>query len=367
MQAKKKKIIVSVSNDLVTDQRVHKVCNTLVDSGFELVLTGRLLKGSQPVVGRNYQCVRFKLIFNKGFLFYFCLNARLFFYLIFKRFDILLANDADTLPAHYVVSRIRRKKIFYDSHEIFPEVPELNNKKFVKKFWRRIEKICLPGVYRAYTVSESVAKYYSKKYKIDFSVVRNLPNFNENIYDFKKRPNIIIYQGALNKDRGLELLIEAMQFIGNYKLMIVGEGDLSLQLRNLSAKNGLSNKIEFAGKIPHEKLREITSTALLGFSLEQNTNLNYYYSLPNKFFDYINAGVPVLCSDFPEMAKITDRYKTGRTFSGNTPQELAETIIAMLDDRESLYQFHKNCVEASKELCWEKEETKLKGIFGIGF
>lgn len=366
--SKKQKISVSVSNDLSTDQRVHRVCASLYEIGYNVELIGRKLKNSRDIDQRQYKHKRLNLFFNKGFLFYFCLNIRLFFYLLFSKQNILLANDLDTLLPNFLVSKIKRKKLFYDSHELFTEVPELNNRKFVKKIWLSIEKICLPGTYKAYTVCDSIAEYYRKKYRKNFFVVRNLPYYHKIENNYLERENIIIYQGALNKDRGIELMIKSMQHIDNYKLFIAGDGDIASELIELSKKLNLSYKVKFLGKLDFNNLRKITSTAVLGLSLEQNTNLNYYYSLPNKVFDYINAGVPVLCSDLPEMRNIINNYQTGILFKGTDEKKLAKTIIKITSDRKKLLQLHHNCIKASKELCWENEKTRLNEIFvGFGF
>ncbi len=358
-----KKIIVSVSNDLTTDQRVDRICKSLVKMGFEILLVGRKLKKSSDINDRGYKTKRLKLLFNKGFLFYACLNIRLFFLLLFTKSEILLANDLDTLPANCLAAKLKRKILIYDSHELFTEVPELNNRMRVKKTWLKIEKKCLPRVNKAYTVCNSIADYYHEKYNIKFEVIRNLPLYAEEKTDFGQRQNIIIYQGALNKDRGLELLIEAMQFIDDYKLIIAGDGDITCKLKYYTKKMQLSEKIEFTGRLNFSELYKLSSIALLGFSLERDTNLNYHYALPNKIFDYINAGTPVLCSELPEMKNIIDSYNCGQTFKGENSQQLAEQIIRILKNKEQLKTYHQNCIKASSELCWKNEEVKLKKIF----
>ncbi|MCA1760901.1 MAG: hypothetical protein LC658_14130, partial [Bacteroidales bacterium] len=121
----KKRIIVSVTSDLVSDNRVHKTCTTLGEMGFEVLLVGRKLAGSQPLSPRNYQTKRIKLFFNKGPLFYACFNFRLFCLLLFSKCDLLLSNDLDTLPANFLASKLKNKPLVYDSHEFFTEVPEL--------------------------------------------------------------------------------------------------------------------------------------------------------------------------------------------------------------------------------------------------
>ena len=120
----KQKIIVSVTNDLSTDQRVDKICNTLLELNFDVVLIGRKLPNSIRVK-RVYSTRRFKLWFNKGALFYANYNIRLFFFLLFNKTDALWSNDLDTLLPNYLISKWKNKKLIFDSHEYFTEVPEL--------------------------------------------------------------------------------------------------------------------------------------------------------------------------------------------------------------------------------------------------
>lgn len=359
----KKRIIVSVSNDITTDQRVHKVCQTLFDLGYDVLLIGRKLKNSLELESRDYKCKRIKLWFNKGFLFYLNLNLRLFFILLFKKSHYLLSNDLDTLLANYSVSKIRNSKLYYDSHELFTEVPELENRNFVKNIWLKIEKICFRKIFKAYTVCDSIADFYNNKYNLDFKVIRNLPYYNHESISYDKRDNIIIYQGALNKDRGLEIMIESMTNINDYKLIIVGKGDIENYLKKLTQELNLDDKVEFKGQLKYQDLKTFTQKSKLGLSLERNTNLNYYYSLPNKVFDYINCGTPVLCSDFPEMSKIINDYNVGETFSGSNAIELGKVISDILGNTEKMQKYHENCEAASKELCWEKEREKLVNLY----
>ena len=136
--AYKKRIIISVTNDLVVDHRVHKVATILMKNNYKVLLIGTKNKKSQPI-SRDYSTKRFQMIFHKKFLFYAEYNIRLFFYLLFTSTDIFLANDTDTLMANFFASFIRRKKLVFDAHEMFPEVPEVINRKIVKNFWTKIK------------------------------------------------------------------------------------------------------------------------------------------------------------------------------------------------------------------------------------
>jgi len=359
----KKRIIISVTNDITTDNRIRKVAQSLFNSGFEITIVGRKLKNSLSI-DRPYKIKRFRLLFTKGALFYASYNFRLFLFLLFQKADIFLSNDLDTLLANYLASRIRNKPLVYDSHELFIEVPELVDRPKVQKIWLAIEKRILPKLKNAYTVCDSIADYYKKKYGVEMEVVRNIPICGETKFKNKKsEKNILIYQGALNKARGIETMISAMQFVENAELWIVGSGDIEQQLRQLLENLAIKDKVKFYGRIKPEDLTEITNQATLGFSLEQNIGLNYYYALPNKIFDYINAGVPVLCSNFPEMERIVKTYDIGETIEPSNEKELAKMINQILSDKTLLDKWKKNLQKAQKELCWQNEEKKLLKIF----
>ncbi|MDR0798905.1 MAG: glycosyltransferase, partial [Dysgonamonadaceae bacterium] len=145
------RITLSVTNDLVTDQRVHKVCTTLLQHGYEVKSVGRRLRNS-PDLQRPYATRRMRLLFNKGFLFYAEFNLRLFWYLLFDRTDLYLANDTDTLLANYLASKLRRKPLVFDAHEMFPEVPEVIHRKKVHAVWQGLEDFLFPKLTHAYTV-----------------------------------------------------------------------------------------------------------------------------------------------------------------------------------------------------------------------
>lgn len=358
-----KKIIVSVTNDLTTDQRVHKICNTLSELNFEVLLIGRKLNNSLPIK-RFYKTKRMSLLFNKGFLFYTEYNLRLFFLLLFERKNILLSNDVDTIIPNYLIGKIFNIPVILDSHELFSEVPELVNRPFVKSIWKKIERYFIPKIEYKYTVSNSIANYYLQNLNTSFEVIRNVPKrINENYNATTKiqlNKNAILYQGALNKGRGLELMITTMQYIDNITFYIVGEGDISDRLKQDVTNKNLSKKVVFLGKILPNELFDITKQAAIGISSEEDLGLNYRYALPNKLFDYIQAKVPVLVSDLPEMKQLVNQYKIGKIISERTPEKLAKEIEQLIENRQS---FQKNLEMAANELCWENEELKLIKIF----
>jgi len=369
-----KKIIVSVTNDLVSDQRVHKVCQTLVKMEFNVLLVGRKKKNSLPINPRNYSTLRLKLFFEKGFLFYAEYNIHLFFFLLFRKVDVLIANDLDTLLPNFLISKIKQKKLVYDSHEYFCFVPELMDRPLIQRVWKTIEKFLFPKLKFVMTVNNSIADLYKKEYKVNVAVVRNVPLTQKfqtyKIKEFKQKlgfseeQKIIIYQGAVNKDRGLEEAVLAMQFTDkNIVLLIVGDGDILNDLKNLCNENKLNERVQFIPKVNFDELKNYTAIADIGISLEKNTNLNYRYSLPNKLFDYIHSEIPVLAAPLEEIKIVFNKFEVGLLIENHNPKHIAEKINEMLANQEKHSVWKENTKLAAIEYCWEKEEEKLKKIY----
>jgi glycosyltransferase involved in cell wall biosynthesis len=368
---KKTRIIFAVTNDLSTDQRVHKVITSLLKKNTEITLVGRKLKNSLPIE-RPYQTVRFSLPFNKGALFYATFNLRLFFYLLFSRFDLVVANDLDTLPGSHCAVKIRRKKLVYDSHEYFTEVPELHNRPMVKKIWTAIEENIFPKLNKIYTVNQSIANIYSKKYNKKIAVIRNVSPV---WHDFSKEsiqldaslkdfiPYVILQGAGININRGAEELVDAFCYIKHLKLIIVGGGDVLPVLEKKVVQKNLEKKVILLGKKNYQELMKITAKAFLGVSLDKNTNLNYQYSLPNKIFDYIQAGVPILASRLTEIEKIITHYNIGDFIDNHDPGHIAKKINEIYENQKQYNIWKHNIKKAATELCWENQEELLYNIY----
>lgn len=354
----KPKIIVSVINDLVTDQRVHRSCMALTELNYEVLLVGREMEKSLPMNKRSYTTKRMKLLFEKGPLFYAEYNIRLFFFLLFHRSEALLSNDLDTLLPNLMVSKLRKRKLFYDAHEYFTEVPELTSRPNVQRIWKRIEQFCLSRISFLATVNDSIAKLYHDKYGVKTFVVRNVPVLNEPIQEeLEQRESVLILQGAgINIDRGGEELVEAMQFIQGAQLWIIGDGDAVPLLKKMVAEKNLESKVVFKGKVPLSELKQLTKKGVIGFSLDKNTNINYQFSLPNKLFDYFQAQCAVVVSPLVEVAKIVDEYQAGVVLDEVSPKAISQVVNSILSNPEKLDNMRLGAIQAAKKLNWEEEK-----------
>ena len=365
------RILVSVTNDLVTDQRVAKICAVLAEMNYEVLLIGRKLPSSLPI-SRSYKTIRMKLLFNKGFLFYAEYNLRLFLKLLFTRKDILLANDLDTLLPNFLVSKISRKNLVYDSHELFTEIPELTNRLRVKTVWKFIEKNIFPKLKNVYTVNKTIAEIYKDKYKVDVKVIRNIAskytlkeidvNFSKKIKGEKK---MLILQGSgINIDRGAEEAVEMMQYLENTLLYIIGGGDVFDKLRPLVGRLKLTNKVFIKSKMSYNQLMKYTQIADFGLSLDKGTNLNYEYALPNKLFDYMQTQTPLIVSNRKVVATLVKKNNIGFVIKSEEPKKMAKEISEVVNNQILIEEYKFNLKKASEKYTWEKESIKLKNIFG---
>ena len=363
---RKKRIIITVTNNLVSDNRVAKVARYLEDSCYEVLIVGRTYPGDKVPEGRAGRIFRFRMLFNKGVLFFAFINIKLFFFLIFHRADWYIAVDLDTLLACNAAGFIKRVPVIMDSHEYFTEAPELSDRHFVRNFWLKLERILLPSIYAGITVSPGIVDIYKKKYNIDFHLVRNIPLRKEKISSVKDVSNtpIVYYQGALNMGRGIEATLKALVFLPGYRFVIVGTGDISHELKELAHELQLDDRVDFIGKVPFEKLEIYNSKAHVGLCLLENIGLNYYYSLPNRIFDYPSCGLPVIATKFPDISRIVQNFETGLLVESLEPEIIADAIRRACTDKSLREKWKTSLPAAAMELTWENEVKVFDDILG---
>lgn len=362
-----KRAIISVSNDLSTDQRVQRSIGVLRDAGYEVTFVGRLLPESKDF-NPGYPTKRFRLWFRRGWAFYAHLNLSLFIYLLFKRVDLLWANDLDTLLPNFLVARLRGKELIYDSHEYFCGVPEIQGRPLVKRVWQSVEAWIFPRLKRVITVNESIADLYERDYGIRPKVVRNIAS-SYLPERFKSRQELglpesaylVINQGSgINIDRGMEEFLAAMTLLPEeVHFLLVGKGDVIPQLKKLVQEQGLQERVHFIPPQPYIELLQYTAAADLGISLDKDTNINYRYSLPNKIFDYIKCGIPLLISDLKEPKRIVLENGLGKVCSHDA-QDIAEKVLALKAEGKEAYR--QALAAAAQQYNWERERQVIRDL-----
>jgi glycosyltransferase involved in cell wall biosynthesis len=365
------RVAFSVTNCICNDQRVMKMADTVERLGCEITIIGRKSGECCKSEKVPFTTKRFSMIFRRSFFFYAFFNIRLFLYLLFHDFDLLVANDLDTLLPNYLASRIKRCPLIYDSHEYFTGVPEIQNRHFVKWVWKSIEKLLFPRLKNVITVSDSIADLYHAEYHIKPIVVRNCSPQTGEVVPFSRRELgisennlLLIFQGTgINTDRGGEELIDAINITPDVSLLIVGAGDSLEIIRTKVIRLNLQDRIKFIPKCKWETLMRYTATADAGLSLDKNTNINYLYSLPNKLFDYISAGIPVIATNLAELSKIINEFRCGILIPIPSPEEISKAICTLRDNKRLLSELKQNSVIASESMNWDKESGKVEDLY----
>jgi glycosyltransferase involved in cell wall biosynthesis len=248
-----KRICFTVINDLTYDQRMQRICSSLVAAGFHITLIGRLLPSSIPLTPQNYLQKRLRCRFSRGKRMYFEYNLRLLFHLLFISTDCYVAIDLDTIIPNYLASVIRKKKRVYDAHELFTELKEIIMRPAIHKIWQGVEKFAVPRFSYGYTVNDFIAQYFKDKYEVDYQIIRNLPMFSEPCRAAGKKEPFYIYQGAVNEGRSFETLIPAMKLV-DAPLFIYGNGNFFNQLSQLIKYQGVEDKVFLMGNGPPERV-----------------------------------------------------------------------------------------------------------------
>jgi len=355
-----KKIFFTVTNDLTYDQRMQRICRSLSANGYHVTLVGFRKRSSLPLKQESFEQKRLHLLFKKGKLFYAEVNIRLFFYLLFKKMEAICAIDLDTILPCLYVSRWKKIPRIYDAHELFTETKEVIRRPGIKKVWTAIEKKAVPKFRLGYTVSQSIADELKKRYAVKYEVIRNITVLKS---DIRKLPgDFVFYQGAVNEARSFEQLIPAMKKVNN-KLVICGDGNFMDQLKELIRQNGVDDKVELRGMLVPDQLWAVSMSARVGITIIENEGMNQYFSLPNKFFDYIHAEIPQVAVNFPEYKKLNDQFEVAVLLDEINPEKIAEAINNLLNNDVLYERLRKNCIMARETLNWQQEEQKLLNFY----
>jgi glycosyltransferase involved in cell wall biosynthesis len=355
------KIAVLVSNDLTFDQRVRKTCEVMIAAGHEPILVGRELPESEPYDGPG-RAVRFPLFFKSGPFFYVELQLALLKWLGKAEVDRIWANDLDTLLPSIVVGRHRKIPVVYDSHEFFTEAAGLTGKPFRRRIWLFVERYCIPKLGKMLTVNESIAKEFRQRYGVKVDVLRNMPVLKP-IPEVSPRTAflefgiptdlpILLLQGAyMDRDRGTSDAVDALAVMTDVRLVLVGAGiefDESVERIN---DPRWKDRLHCIPRLNYDKLRILTASADVGLSLDKGLHTNYLLSLPNKLFDFIHVGLPIVASPMVEVRRIVEENGVGVVLKDVTSEAIAKGVSEVLSKPREFW-FSK-CMIARENLNWD--------------
>lgn len=338
---------------------MHRIAGTLQKIGYAVTLVGRKRDNSLPLNQKEFRQVRLPCFFSKGPLFYIEFNFRLLLYLLLKPTDYICSIDLDTILPCLVASAVRGTKRIYDAHEYFTEQKEIIRRPAIQRVWKAVEGFAVPYFRTGYTVNSKLAALFREQYGVNYAVIRNIPIKYplENI-DNQKINKFILYQGAVNEGRCFEQLIPAMKWV-NAPLYIVGGGNFMEQTAELIRYYKLEHKVFLKGYLPPDQLRLLTQQAAIGVTLFEPNGMNQYYSLANRFFDYMMAGIPQICVNYPLYKELNDLYGFAEMIPDTHPLTIGEALNKILTNTVVYEQLRLNCLSARETLHWENEANLL--------
>ena len=375
---------MAVSNTLHTDQRVDRHCRTLTGAGYAIVAVAACRPGEhpQPPEGHPYRVAEVRTRHRRGWRFYAELNRQLARELPRLKPDAIWANDTDTLAGCWLAARRCRVPLAMDAHELFPEVPEIRHKPLVKWVWRTLERLLMPHCDALLTVCDSIADHYRQELGVQMDVVRNMSDSMNSRSEVGGRKSevmhptsalqpptsdlqpptsdlrLLLYQGCVNVGRGVDWAIDALEWLDGCRLVVAGGGDLLAQMQAYAAGKPWADRISFTGPLAPEALRRLTPTADVGLVMLEDMGLSYHYAFPNRIGDLVQAGVPMVVSDLPEMARFVRRHQVGEVMHGTGARALADSVQRVLARGRAGYRFD----SARADLDWNKEKQQLINI-----
>jgi glycosyltransferase involved in cell wall biosynthesis len=363
--------------DIQYDSRLYKCAKSLLEKGFRVsaVTTGE--KGRQTstdpsgerldLPGINLKCVslpqvasgkrRFLSFYLKSFWPTLRTNANCYF-----------ASDLYSLPVAYLAAKLRHAKLAYDSRELYSSIAGLHQRRRTQRFWSYVERKIIPHTDVVFTVNDSLAESISDRYSVEKpTTLLNCPPRQtvqksdrlRTILSIPQGARILLYQGGLQSGRGIHIMLSAMKKVSDAVLVLIGSGKLRSEILEIIKREKLDQKVFLLDAVPVTQLLSYTSSADVGLCLIENLGASYYYSLPNKLFEYVAAGVPVVASNFPEIASFVDSNKVGLVVEPAKEDEVVRAIEQLLANAEMHREFVNNCVKAANRYTWENESLKL--------
>jgi glycosyltransferase involved in cell wall biosynthesis len=405
-----KKCLVIVKNIFVNDARVNRACCTLVQKGLSVqVIAEKSSKGLPIYEVDGYSVIRvpvFSSLYSRRYsnrtsqvfsqnrrnlissvlgiikknkarknivseLNSICFNVQTVILGILFRPDVIIANDLETLTAGFVLKKIMRCKLIYDSHEIWLEGNTFHSASiFKQKYWKYLESILISKVDHVSVTTNYRAHYLKCKYNLSsIQVIRNCPSFRQidkrkifhDEYHLPKNVKVVLYQGLIDRQRGVFTMVDVVSEISDVVLILLGRGQDKNSLQEYIEEMRMSNKVFIKDEVPHSILLDYTAAADVGLQLLKNTGINHYSTISNKIFEYFLAEIAILGSDFPEIKKIIQENKIGLVVDPSDTNNIKKQLTLLLQDSK-LNEIRDNYKRISNKYSWKLEEYKLVEI-----
>lgn len=376
-----KKVCILLFENYYNTQPGHREATTLQDAGYDVTVlcnTGKHKKTFDVLDNVKVRRVDIEKWQNRwSKLKYFISYLKMTKIAITLNAHIYHCHDLLTIIPGYIAAKANGSRIIYHSNELNLDTIGVLGREFERFIWKLIETALINRVDKVVTLNESIAdtlvnRYHLKEYPV---IVRNCPrkpkggirdnDLLRKKFHLSQQKKIVLYQGGLINGRGLFHLVESVKYFPEDAILIIlGDGYLKSDLIQLAKKlHGLNRKIFFHNYVPSDKLLNYTASANVGVITYQCLCLNYYYVLPNKIFEYLMAGLPVIASNFPELKRLVNQFNVGELVDPESPEEIGKAVSKIISDKECYKKMHQNALKASKVYNWKNESKKLLNLY----
>jgi len=281
------------------------------------------------------------------------------------------ASDLYVLAACHRASSRNGSKYTYDAREYYPHVASTAGRPWARWWWARLEAKHIGGASAVFTVSESIADALSSDYGIDrpvlvqnYPIMRNLRSGESessggirNAVGLEDE-TLILHLGQMKAARGCKNLLRAMPRVRNAHLVFLGYGPLSEDLKSMASELDLTHRVHFLPPVKPDTIQEYIESVDIGVTLLRDTCLNHRYALPNKLFDYIHAGIPVLGADLDEVNRLIETHTIGMTANSAHPEDIARTLNLMVESPQR-EEWKLNSRTAAETFRWEYASQRM--------
>jgi starch synthase len=389
-RARGRQIVMLVVSDLRVDPRVEREARALAFAGYNVTV---ICPEASEGIGATYKLdwgpgVSIKYINWTGATFVtqrpgYCAD-QLYFAAVRMRPFAFHAHDLNTAYAALAAAAVRGSHLIVDFHEWFSENVHWDSVKSIwtpyppdwKRLLQKLEMRCLTEASATITVCDSIADAMAGELGgTRPHIVRNIPSLTAEAtreYPSLKRqlelPEssfVVLWQGGTGPTRMIEPIIEALTFAPRCIFVVRGP---SLDLfgdgyRTLARRLGVESRLILAGPVPSRDVVAAARGADAGIWTLPALCRNFTYALPNKIFEYIASGLPVLAARYPEVERVLAEHDIGLTFDPYDPGSIAVAINRLIDDREMAERFRSNTSAALKQLDADAEWQKLVAIY----
>jgi glycosyltransferase involved in cell wall biosynthesis len=382
------KVCLHILRSAKNDVRAMRASSALVEAGFDVSIIDVECVPALPREEKISGVRLLHMIIPHWFTsrrfqpWFFLVAVKTFFLSMWRLYrsqaDIYHAQELTALLASFLVAKLRRKPLIFEAYELHLPVPETSI-----PFWRllggivmRLLALILPRCQGIIAASPLYAQELSRRYHLPEVVpIRNVPPYRavqksdrlRQKLDLLPEMRIVLYQGGIQRNRSLDILVRAARFLDeSIVIIMMGKTVKAIQdeLEALAASEDVADRVKIIPPVPYEELLDWTASADIGLTLfSPDYSLSIRMTQPNKLFEYMMAGVPILSTQLEAIVEIIRTYDVGQVVSSLEPADIAVAINAMLADQNALERMRHNAWRAAKDCCWEQESHHLLRLY----